>query len=80
MITKKYRKVRCKTSYGYVVSWNIALQKNSKWRVIGVGSPRLGNSAVPCAMLPFEISNIVMGGDKPEFDSFGDAERYVRAV
>ena len=77
---KRYRKVRCKTSHGYVVSWNIRMRKDGKWSVFGVGSARLGRAPVPSAFLPFEISNVVMSSCKPEFDNFEDAERYVRAI
>ena len=77
---RRYRKVRCKTSHGFVVSWGILLQKDGKWRISTLGSPRLGNSAVPISMLPFALSNVVMGSSQPEFDNFEDAERYVRAL
>ena len=77
---KCYRKVRCKTSYGYVVSWCISKQKNDKWRVIGVGSARMGRSAVPSDFLPFEISDVVMNKHKPEFDSWEDAADYVKRI
>lgn len=80
MADKRYRKVRCKTSYGYIVSWNIHHDKDGKWRVSGVGSARLGSSAVPCDFLPFEISNVVMSSCKPSFDNWEDAEAYVRNI
>jgi hypothetical protein len=79
-VEKKYRKVRCKTSQGYVVSWDIIRQKNGKWRIGGLGSARFGNNAVPSCMLPFALSNVVLGDYKPEFNDFDEAERYVRNI
>lgn len=80
MSEKRYRTVRRKTSYGYVVSWNIRQRKDGKWTVFGVGSARLGRNVAPSAFLPFEISNVVMAAIKPEFDTFEDAESYVRSI
>lgn len=80
MNVKLYKKIRCKTSYGYVVSWTVHQAKDGKWRVSAVGSARLGNSAVPCDFLPFEIVDVVMSSCKPEFDNLEDAEVYVRGI
>jgi hypothetical protein len=80
MSTKTFRKVRCKTSFGIVVSWNIHQSKDGKWRLSGVGSGRRGNSPVPSEFLPFEISNAVMSPLKPAFDSFETAAEYARSI
>jgi hypothetical protein len=80
MTAKPFRKVRCKTSFGITVSWNIHQSEDGKWRLAGVGSARRGSSTVPSEFLPFEISNAVMSPLKPEFDSFEDAANYARTI
>jgi hypothetical protein len=77
---KRYRSVRCKTSYGYVVSWTIRKNKNDKWVVSGVGKARMGNRPCPCEFLPFEISDVVMTSCQREFDNLELASEYVRSI
>lgn len=77
---KKFRKVRCLTSFNITVSWGISQSKDGKWRITSVGSARHGRNPIPCDFIPYEITSEVMNAYRPEFNSFDEAADYARAI